>query len=117
MKTKYWILAIVSLFVLCLGFSVWYVWPSAASGAEIWSEGKLLYKVDLSVDQTLTVESRHGTNVIEIRDGTIAVTEADCPDGWCKAMGRRGGGGQIVCLPNELVIRFTQDTGMDGISG
>ena len=117
MKTKYWIMAISALLLVCILLSLLWMWPSRAAGVEIWSEGKLLYRLELSREQVITVESAHGTNVIEISNGTVAVTHADCPDGWCVAMGRRSGGVQIVCLPNELVIRFTQSAGVDGVSG
>lgn len=116
MKTKYWILALGVLFALCLGLSAAYLWVPEGTWAEVWSDGKLLYRLDLSVDQVLTVESAGGTNVIEVKAGKVSVIEADCPDGWCKLMGRRSAG-QIVCLPNRLVIRFLGEQEIDGVAG
>ena len=116
MKTKYWILALGLLLAVCLGLSAAYLLAPEGTWAEVWSDGKLLYRLDLSVDQVLTVESAGGTNVIEVKAGKVTVIEADCPDGWCMKMGRRNAG-QIVCLPNRLVIRFTAGTQIDGIAG
>lgn len=46
-----------------------------------------------------------GTNLLEIRDGTAAIIEADCPDGLCIHQGKIRYNGQcITCLPNRLTV-------------
>lgn len=118
MKTKFWIAAISALLLVCVGASLLLLKPGEdAAYAQVYSQGKLLYTLDLRVDQTHTVKSESGTNVITIRDGKIAVTQADCPDGYCMERGFRGGGAQIVCLPNRLVIQFAGSREIDGIVG
>ena len=118
MKTKTWILLISVILVICIGLSLWLYLPKKpASAAEIWSEGKLLYILDLSKNQTMTVTSAHGANTITVQDGAIAVTEADCPDKYCIQRGFCDKGVQIVCLPNRLVIKFVDNQALDGISG
>lgn len=118
MKTKTWILLIGVLLVLCLGLSLWLLLPGGdAAAAEIWSDGKLLYTLDLRADQKMTVTSENGINEITVRDGKIAVTHADCPDGYCMDRGWCSSGAQIVCLPNRLVIRFVGEQQIDGIVG
>ncbi len=118
MKTKFWIALIATVLGVCVGLSVWLLWPSEdAVYAEVWSDGKLLYTLELSVDREITVQTERGTNVITVKDGKIAVTEADCPDHYCMDRGFRAGGTQIVCLPNRLVIRFTSQQEMDGVVG
>ena len=81
------------------------------------SDGKLLYTLDLRVDQTRTVDSSFGTNVITVSGGKIAVTEATCPDHYCMKRGFCSGGAQIVCLPNRLVIRFGGTPEIDAAVG
>ncbi len=118
MKTKFWIGLITGLLVVSLGLSVWLLWPGGdAACAEIWSEGKLLYTLDLSVDQELTVKTERGVNVITVYGGKIAVTHANCPDHYCMERGYCASGSQIVCLPNRLVIRFVGEASMDGVAG
>jgi len=114
-KTKGWLLLIGALLILCTVLSVVFLRPTEAAFAEIYSDGELLYTLDLQKDQTLTVQSNGGQNVITVQDGKIAVTQADCPDGYCMARGFCSGGAQIVCLPNRLVIRFTQQQEIDGV--
>lgn len=118
MKSKTWILLIALLLVLSLGLSVWLLWMGeSAAYAEVWSEGKLLYTLPLAVDRVLTVKTETGTNVITVMGGRIAVTEADCPDGYCMDRGFCDSGLQIVCLPNKLEIRFLSETEVDGAVG
>ncbi len=117
MKSKYWIVGIAALLVLCMGLSFWLLHPRQAGYAQIWSDGKLLHTLDLQMNRTVTVRTENGFNEIEVREGKIAVTNANCPDGHCMARGFCGGGLQIVCLPNQLVIKFLADTEIDGVVG
>ena len=118
MKSKTWALVLAAMLILCIGLSLFlFRNGGAASQAEIWSEGKLLYTLDLRVDQQITVENGGGVNVVTVKDGAIAVTEADCPDHYCMKRGYCDGGAQIVCLPNRLVIHFVGAQKLDGIAG
>ena len=80
------------------------------SVACIYSGGKLVKTIDLSTaeNQTFTVYSEGGgCNTIEIKDGTIGVINADCPDKICVHTAYISDGVQpIVCVPNRLVIRI-----------
>ena len=117
MKTKYWLLLLGALLMLCLGLSLLTLAGAPAARAEIVSGGKVVRIVELSVDQEFTVVSETGYNVITVKDGKIAVTEANCPDHYCMRRGFCNSGSQIVCLPNRLVIRFVAESKLDGVSG
>ena len=52
-----------------------------------------------------------------VHDGKIAVTAADCPDGYCMQRGWCSSGADIVCLPHHLSIRFLQTDGLDAVTG
>ena len=117
MKTKVWIGIIAGILVVCGALSLWLLRPTQAKTVEVWSEGKLVQTLSLAEDQTLTVETETGRNVITVKDGKVAVTEANCPDKVCMHRGWCSGGAQIVCLPNKLVLKFTGDNTIDGIAG
>ena len=119
MKTKTWILIIVTVLILCLGLSLPLLIPGdAATHAEVTSDGVLLRTVDLRIDQEFTVTAENGgTNVVTVKDGKIAVTEADCPDHYCRKRGFCDSGADIVCLPNRLVIHFTEAQEIDAVIG
>ena len=117
LKTKFWIAILALMVLLCLGLTLLTMGGEEASRAKITSDGKLLRIVDLAIDQEFTVEAESGYNVVTVRDGKIAVTEASCPDHYCMARGFCNNGAQIVCLPNRLVIEFLGEAEIDGIVG
>ena len=56
----------------------------------------------LAKDQVIKIND---TNVCEIKNGEVKMTEADCPDHLCmKQKAVDNTGGTIVCLPNKVVI-------------
>ncbi len=118
MKTKYWVLLLAMLLVFSGGLSVFLLRSGQGKGyVEVWSDGKLQCTLSLDTDRQITVTSKTGTNVITVRDGKVAVTDADCADHICINRGFCSGGADIVCLPNRLVLRFVDDAGMDGVAG
>ena len=115
MKTRTWLLLLLALVVLSLGGGMLLLTAGPeASRAEIRSDGELIATVDLAVDQEFTVTTAWGgENVITVRDGAIAVTQANCPDHYCMHRGFCKSGGSIVCLPNKLVISFVGEQDVD----
>ena len=118
MKTKYWILLLAAVLILCTVGAVVLLSPGApATHAEIISDGKVIRTVELQTDQEFTVTNGDGYNVITVRSGAIAVTQASCPDHYCMHRGFCSSGVSIVCLPNGLVIRFTGAQVVGGVVG
>lgn len=119
MKTKYYIAILAVVLILCAVSSVLLLVPGgAATHAEISSEGTHLRTVDLRIDQEFTVTLEDGSyNTVTVKDGKIAVTAASCPDQYCARRGWCDSGAQIVCLPNGLVITFTENQDVDAAVG
>ena len=118
MKTKTWLCLIGAILVLSLGLSIWILRPkAAATHAQITSDGVFYKTIDLTQDGSFRVERDGGYNILTVSGGKIAVTEADCPDGYCKRQGFCNAGVQIVCLPHGLVISFLGETEIDGAVG
>ena len=115
MKTKYWVALIGGILAVCIAASLPLLMPGEpAAAAEIYSDGALVKTVSLSQDQEFTVNAPNGgVNTVTVRDGKIAVTQADCPDHYCMHRGFVNNGSPIVCLPNGLVIQFTGELDVD----
>lgn len=81
------------------------------NNVKISQDGIVIREIDLSKaeDQFIETEFEGRKNLIEINDGEIRVSHADCPDKTCVNMGNLKSGIQIVCLPNRLVIEFADD--------
>ena len=117
MKTKLWIIGLAVLLVVCAGLSFWLLRPTQADSVEVWVEGKLLKTVSLAEDTSFTISSGNATNIIEVKAGKIAITDANCPDRYCVKRGWCSGGAQIVCLPHRVVLKFRSNPTLDSISG
>lgn len=77
---------------------------------EILNGNRVYGEYDLTEDQTIHIGE---TNVCEIREGEVRMTEADCPDQICvHSVPITDKGGSIVCLPNRIVLHVidTDDT-------
>lgn len=69
----------------------------------------------LDEDRVFCVESEGFTLKIEVREGSVRVSESDCPDGICEASGWISDSGEaIVCVPAKTVISIDSDTGGAG---
>lgn len=118
MKTRYWIALLAVILIICTGLSIPLLFPGAdAAYAEIISNGKTVTIVDLGIDQSFSVLTPDGGNVITVQDGKIGVTQASCPDHYCMDRGMCDRGAQIVCLPNRLIIRFRGAQAVDSVAG
>ncbi len=118
MKNWMWAAILILALVVC-GIGGYFLMAPGeqAARAEIVSRGEVVRTVDLSVDQEFTVTTDGGYNVVTVKDGAIAVTEASCPDHYCRDRGFCTGGADIVCLPNRLVIRFLEEAEVDAVLG
>lgn len=90
--------------------------------AKIYRDNELIKTVDLSANEkpySFTIEFGDGDyNTIEVRDGSIGITEASCPDKVCKNMGFiHNSYMPITCLPNHLIIRIeNEENSYDGFA-
>jgi hypothetical protein len=93
--------------------------------AYIYQNDKLIRTVELKnvgKPYNITIETEDGGyNVLEVREGSIGIVEASCPDHLCKNMGFISNSLlPVTCLPNHLVIKVAdtagqKDTSMDAV--
>jgi hypothetical protein len=87
---------------------------------EISVKGKLYKKLPLdnNLNETITVESELGKNIVQISNGKVKISEATCPDKICVEDGAISNpGGMLVCLPNKVVVQIKgQNSDTDTLS-
>lgn len=68
----------------------------------------------LSDEGEFEVRSAGFTLRLTVKDGKVAVTDSDCPDGICKSTGDISRVGEaIVCVPAQTVIRIGEGGASD----
>ena len=106
-------LAVAAVFLVSVCLSVFILMPSKKREVEIVQNGTVLYTFDLNraEDKEIRVSAADGGyNLIVINNGTICISEADCPDQTCVKMGvLKSDYLPIVCLPHKLIVRFAED--------
>lgn len=88
---------------LCLWAGLFF-FRAPGTRAEITIDGTIYGVYDLDTPQIIDT----GTgNILEIKDGRIRMTDADCPDRLCLHEAAAGRTGEtIVCLPHKLSVRI-----------
>ena len=112
-KKRDWILALAILAAAgCLMLGMRLTHRQKGNTVEIRVDGALYSAYPLAQDQRYTIETAYGTNVIEVSDGAVFVTEADCVGHDCIRQGKISRCNEtIVCLPHKLVVDITQRGG------
>lgn len=105
------ILFITGILVFALG--LWAVMAAVRRGSygsiRITVNGEEYGTYSLAQDQRIIIGD---TNICEIKNGKVKMTEADCPDHLCMKQPAIGSsGGSIVCLPNKVVIEGEKTAG------
>ena len=60
-------------------------------------DGEVYGTYSLAENQTVKIQTGHGTNVLVIENGSAHMEEADCPDGYCKRQG-------TISQVNETIV-------------
>lgn len=109
--------------LIFLASAVWlYMSAEKENGAYavITSYGEEVYRLPLDKDTTVVVESDKHINVITVKDGSVYMESASCPDNLCINQGKKTFDGEmIVCLPNELIIIIEggKSSNIDDVAG
>jgi len=77
----------------------------------VYHDNRIIATYPLAVNRTFPVNGTLGKMTVTIENGTVGVSEANCPLGICKKTGKiRHPHAQIVCAPNHIVISINSTT-------
>ena len=111
------ILLLCSIFALAL-LALIPAWNASTSGktAIVTVKGEEAARLDLSKDQTISVEGSLGPVVIEVKEGKVAVIEENSPHHYCSFQGYTDNPSTpIICLPNETMVEIEGDKGAEDV--
>lgn len=118
------IIVAAAVLVLCAAlFLALYVFNSNTGNyVEIEQNGVVIHKMPLDINAVYNVESSgEVTNTVEVKNGSVSVTYANCPDQIC--VNHRPvnlSGESIICLPNRVVVSVVEADGreseIDGVA-
>ncbi len=116
-KVAQTLIIIIILMIIISIVSLIYLYFSSVSSdnyvASIYQDGTLIHRIPLDSDSpsySFEVTGSNSTsysNTIEVRSGSIGITDANCPDKLCVKQGFiQNSLLPITCLPNHLVIQI-----------
>lgn len=74
---------------------------------EISIDGEIVDRIQLDKDFTTVLSTG---NKLVIKDATVTIDDADCPDKLCVKQGSiHKSNESIICLPNKLVVRIVNN--------
>ena len=121
-STRFWLCILGVLAVIAVaGLFALHAHRQTGAMVQVTQGGEVVDVFPLSQSGTHRYESSGGYNIVEIRDGKVAVIEADCPDQICVRHGPTDQTADpIVCLPHTLVVQVLAPEGgtdqLDGVS-
>lgn len=116
MKTRHWIIIFGTLALICGVLTLIF---SAGGGntAQVFSHGELIMTIDLSNDAVYQIGTEDHWNELTVSGGKLWVSAASCPSQDCVHRGAANSGLPILCLPNELLIKFAESENFDAVIG
>ncbi|MBO4421828.1 MAG: NusG domain II-containing protein [Clostridia bacterium] len=107
------ILIITLLAVSASLFLIFNAKKGAGRSFEITVNGRLYGTYPLDADRVIDVD---GLCTVEVKDGSVSVTDAACPGKQCvHSRPIRKSGERIICLPQGVVIRVSGEADADFI--
>ncbi|MBE7032397.1 MAG: NusG domain II-containing protein [Ruminococcaceae bacterium] len=107
---------IVALSVLLLACILYFIFNFAVFAdkpqtAEVYVDGELYasYKLsEIKAQKTVAIETEYGSNVLELTNDGVRITDASCKDKIDVRSGRITKANQmIICIPNRFSVKLT----------
>ena len=100
--------------VAIIAYLIWQFAMPSGKTAVIRVDGEIVKTLSLNKDCEEEIPLTDGKNKLQIKDGKVRMTSADCPDKICvnhRAISHEGE--TIVCLPHKLVIEIEGESPED----
>ena len=115
-KRNTYLFLLLLLVIIGAGFLIHrYFFGKTGATAIIEQDGETFSELDLSKDTELVLDDGNGgSNTITVKNGKIAVTDANCPDLVCVHTGSISQTGEVIaCLPHKLIITISEEKNSD----
>ena len=87
-----------------------------ASTAKVFYKNNIVLTINLDSDSIYEVDGELGKVIIEVNNKRIRVLSETSPNNICSKQGYISNSNQsLVCLPNNIVIKLTDETEIDAV--
>lgn len=104
MKKSDWFLIVTVIILSGLGIT-FFVFRNTGNYAKVYYDGRLLDKINLSIDRDYTYQFEDNINTIRVQNNEVCMLDSNCPNQDCVYVGYISKDKQtIVCLPHKLSV-------------
>lgn len=105
------IILFIGILVICVpALIIWSIQKKPGTYVKIMVDGEMVRLISLEEEEAYIVKEETYMNTIVIKDGSVSVTEANCPDKICVNHSAINAVGEtIICLPHKLVVEICED--------
>ncbi|MBP5494807.1 MAG: NusG domain II-containing protein [Lachnospiraceae bacterium] len=102
---KHDIILLVVIVIVLLPLAIILLNTSKGGTAVVKSDGKVIDTLSLNKNGIYTYKNDKGYNIVEVTDGKVRVTEADCPNQDCVNKGYiKRNNESVICLPHKFEV-------------
>lgn len=104
------ILILLALTVWSFNANSYFFKADSGSTASVYIDGKLTYKIDLSINKKYHVPVPNGAAEVEVSSGKLYIKKSPCPRQICMHQSPISNEGEsLICVPNSMVIKIDGD--------
>lgn len=108
MRKGDWIIIILAILLAVLPLLTLLPTSGQPAQAIVRRDGDIIRTLPLNFDCTVEFSDESGVNVVQVENGAVRITHADCPDQTCVRQGAIDRTNEtLVCLPHRLTIEIT----------
>ena len=107
--------AVIAVICVALFLGLYVFNSNTGSYVQIEQNGAVIHIMPLDTNAVYNVETGGKvTNTVQVKNGSVSVTYADCPDQICVNHAAVNLSGEsIICLPNEVVVSVVERDGRE----
>ncbi len=103
------------LILSAIGFLFFAFQPKGGASVKISINSDVQGTYPLNENRTINIKTDGGFNTVVIKDGSVFIKDADCPDKYCVKQGKINSG-SIICLPHRMTVEITDQQQPDAVA-
>ena len=107
---------LILILLLIAGILFLFIKQEKGNIANVYYDGELVLKIDLSKNKEYDVKGYNGNIHIKVKNNYLSVTDEISPRHLCQNTKIHNIGESIICLPNKVVIKI-ENNELDEVVG
>ena len=85
-------------------FLIPFFWADSGVTAQVFVKGELRAELELDKNTSFVINDGGFENTVVVENGSVYISDSNCPDKLCENQKIRKSGQSLICLPNKVVV-------------